>query len=484
MTSIGHTYSRSNAILFTLGILLLCLCTFTLLLWTNNARLLNLIYPFLSMLVGGLLYVSRPSLYVGFTLWIWFLSPFIRRIVDYQVGVFSPVSLVLLTPFLVTCLSAFSMLRFFTLLKERFYQPFAFMLLGVLYAYIVGLTQFGWFSATFNLIEWICPLFLGFHVLVNWRSYPEHRKVLKSVFTFGVIVMGTYGILQFLMPLPWDAFWMESSGMASIGRPEPYRVRVFSTLNAPGPFAMAMMAGLLLLFDGRSVLSRLALLPGYAAFLLSIVRGAWGGWVLALLVIILNMTGAMRKKLIGVMALAVVLLMSLQLFNQSTSGVQVVRKRLQTMANLHEDGSFQHRIGMYQKRTLAFVSNPVGEGLGFLGGGARTERGQARNLDSGILTLFASLGWPGTGLYVIGGFLLVRNVFRRRNWKEDQFALILGGTGVAYLVLMIFANQVISLKGVILWVFLSLALASRRYHREHIEPLEPDDIHESVGFVR
>ena len=44
---------------------------------------------------------------------------------------------------------------------------------------------------------------------------------------------GLYGFLQYLDPPIWDRYWMAYTTIASIGQPEPYMVRVFSTLNAP-----------------------------------------------------------------------------------------------------------------------------------------------------------------------------------------------------------------------------------------------------------
>ena len=276
MNTVDNTFDSTNSLMFSLGVFLLCICTIASLYWTNNAALLNYLFPFLSIVVGGLLYVARPELYLGFTYWIWFVTPFMRRIVDYQMGEFTAVSAVMLTPYLVTSISILSFFRFGLLLKKRMFHPYLFMMAGVIYGFGVGFVKNGAFAATFNLMEWLCPLLIGFHVLAHWRSYPQHRKAVRSTFTMAVIVLGAYGVIQFIMPAPWDAFWMVQSGMSSIGHPVPFRVRVFSTLNAPGPFAMTMMAGLMILFDGRNTLSKIAILPGYAAFLLAIVRGAWG----------------------------------------------------------------------------------------------------------------------------------------------------------------------------------------------------------------
>ena len=463
MNTVGNTFDSTSSVLFTLGVLLMCACTIAVLYWTNNAELLNYLFPFLTIVVGGLLYFARPEMYLGFTFWIWFITPFMRRIVDYQMGEFSPVSLVMLSPYLISAFAGLSFLRFGLLLKKPLYRPYLLMMAGVMYGFIIGLLKNGAFAATFNLMEWICPLLIGFHVLVHWRTYPQHKSVIRSTFTLGVILLGVYGIIQWIMPAPWDRFWMVESGMTSIGHPEPFRVRVFSMLNAPGPFAMTMMSGLLILFDAKSVGARAAMVPGYVSFLLAMVRGAWGGWLLALFFVVSKMTGKMRVRLIGLLVLAAMLIVPLQFIGPASTGAEVVGNRMNTIGDLQEDGSFKHRMAMYQTRAKSFVLNPVGEGLGFIGGGSRNDEGQTRNLDSGILALFAALGWVGTGLYVTGVVLFFMAILKNRPWNGDQLAILLTGICISYMFLMLFANQVISLKGVMIFSFLSLSLSSRKY---------------------
>lgn len=463
MATLTQTYDNSQSVQFSLGVLLICSCSIASLYWTNHAFLLTYLFPFLSVLIGLLLYAARPALYVGFVFWIWFVTPFIRRIVDYQTGEFTTVSLIMLTPFLVSAITVFSFFRFFRLLGQRAYLSFLLPFLALGYGYVVGIIKAGPYGATFNLMEWIVPLLCGFHVMAMWRSYPEHRSAIRSTFTYGLVILGFYGMAQFIAPAPWDVFWVEQSGMNSIGHPEPFRLRVFSMLNAPGPFAMVTMAGLMILFDGKNLMSRVALFPGYVSFLLAMVRGAWGGWVIALLFAVTKMSGQMRTRLIGLLAFGVLILTPLVIFAPSES-VGRVEDRIGTFGNLEEDGSLNARVHMYQTRAWVFLQNPIGEGLGFIGGGSRNEVGSTRNLDSGILALFVSLGWLGALLYLAGIYYMISDIVRNRNWNVDRFAILTASVGISYMLLMVMANQVLSIKGIIVWVFLSLSLASRKYY--------------------
>ncbi|MCG8363360.1 MAG: O-antigen ligase domain-containing protein, partial [Pseudanabaenales cyanobacterium] len=49
-------------------------------------RFLVLLFPLGSIVVGVFLYRRYPIFYVGFTWWLWFLGPLVRRLIDYQSG--------------------------------------------------------------------------------------------------------------------------------------------------------------------------------------------------------------------------------------------------------------------------------------------------------------------------------------------------------------------------------------------------------------
>jgi hypothetical protein len=64
-------------------------------------RILRLAFPVGFFAVGMFLYQRYPILYIGFTWWIWFLTPWLRRLIDYRSG-WDEQPIVLLSPFLVT----------------------------------------------------------------------------------------------------------------------------------------------------------------------------------------------------------------------------------------------------------------------------------------------------------------------------------------------------------------------------------------------
>lgn len=438
-----------------LGIIIIALCVYSVLFATSHPsmlRLLSLGYLVGSTGVGFWLYLTNPPLYVGFAWWIWFVSPFVRRIIDYSIGSFTPPSMAfaLLAPYAVTVLSIFDLPRFGKRLLKRSYAPILLCLLGIIYGFLVGLPKSGGFAAFKALLEWLCPLLLGFHILARPDLYPKFRHIFQTVFAAGVLVLGGYGIFQFFAAPPWDTLWMEGSGMLSVGLPEPMQIRVFGLLDSPGPYAMVMMAGLVLLFDARGLLAKLAAVPGYLGFLLSLVRGAWGGWVLAFGYSLLRSRGASRRRL--VLALALVLAILVPLATTGEIGNRT-EDRFETFSNLEEDGSLQDRQYMYQTATIEALLNPIGEGLG------------STRFDSGFVTVIYQLGWLGSLLYLLGLFKLMKMIVLGGPNSEEKFVSLSAGIAVAYFTLMLMGPQTVEVKGCIFWAFSSLVIASRLYRK-------------------
>ncbi len=450
-----------RATLLALGMIILALCAYSVLFATSHPsllRLLSLGYLVGTAGVGFWLYLTNPPLYIGFTWWIWFVSPFVRRVIDYSIGAFTPpgMAFALLAPYAVTCLSIFDLPRFGKRLFKRRYAPIMLCLLGVGYGFLVGLPKSGGFQALKALLGWLCPLLLGFHILARPGLYPKFRTIFRTVFAGGVLVLGAYGVFQFFVAPPWDTLWMEGSGMLSVGIPEPMKIRVFGPLDSPGPYAMVLMAGLILLFDGRGVLPKLAAIPGYLGFLLALVRGAWGGWVLAFGYSVLRSRGASRRRL--VLALAVVLAVLVPLATTSQIGNRT-GDRFESFSNLEDDGSLQARQHMYRTATIDALLNPIGEGLG------------STRFDSGLVTIIYQFGWLGSLLYLSGLFMLGKMIVFGGPASEEKFVSLCAGVAVAYFALMLMGPQVVEIKGCILWSFSSLVLASR-LHQERLDAVK------------
>jgi hypothetical protein len=437
---------------------------------------LQLLYPLGTLAVGALLYLRYPVLYLGFVWWIWFLTPAVRRLVDYQQG-WDPENPVMLAPLLVTGLSALTLLRRLRELRRRRFLPFGLILLGVSYGYGVGVFAAGPFAATYDLIKWSAPVVFAFHLVVQWQNYPAYRRVVNRTFVLGVLIMGLYGLLQYFALPPWDRHWLLNAPMTSTsslnyispgdsnGSAGPFWIRVFSTLNSQAPFAVVMMAGLLLLFSGGGLLRWPAVGVGYASFLLSMVRSAWGGWMVGLLFILARGKG-FRLSLLAILA---VLLLSggVLLFVEPAAGP--LRETLKTFVNLQHDYSLRVRFKFLVEIYPQALFDPVGNGLGSTGAATKLnnpegELGRLGDFDTGFLNVPFVLGWFGSLPYVAGLVWLLFYALRQQETQFDPFAVACQGIVLAVLCQLIFANTLVGVQGMVFWFFTGLSLAARAYH--------------------
>jgi hypothetical protein len=74
----------------------------------GKGTLLRIAIPAGATLTGFALYLRRPIGYIHFTLWVWFLTPLVRRLVDWRVG-FEDQNLVLLAPSLVSAIAGLTL---------------------------------------------------------------------------------------------------------------------------------------------------------------------------------------------------------------------------------------------------------------------------------------------------------------------------------------------------------------------------------------
>ncbi len=441
------------------------------------AAVVELLYPLVATLAAALLLWRRPALYLGFTWWVWFLTPEVRRLVDYRIG-YTEASLVMLAPFLVSGVALFAVFSRLSYLPRPYRLPLGFVATGLLYAYSVGVLYNGPVTATFDLLTWGVPVIVGAYVLTHTHHAAAFREVTRRVFVWGLLIMGLYAAVQYFYLPAWDGYWMDNAGLGSIGVSEPQEVRVFSTLNSPGPYAAVMMAGLLLVFTGRGFVTALGAGAGFLGFALAAVRATWAGWLVGFIVVAASLPLRLRARLLGTLFLLV--LVAAPLFTVGPVA-ELLSQRLQSFTDLGSDVSFNERLELYSSLPEFTAGNPLGRGLGSTGVASSLSAGKAtlQNLDSGVIAVLYSFGVLGT-LYFVGGAAALlgaalRGGLRSRNVTDAAYI----GITVAAISQLAFGNAWGGVSGMILWVFPCLYLASR-YQAE----LEQQNVQLSVPANR
>jgi hypothetical protein len=424
------------------------------------AAILRLALCVCPLAIGVVLLRTSDQLYIQFTLWVWFLAPMVRRIVDQRFG-FVDQNLVLIAPLLVTALSACCLKQLpGTRLRIR---PFFLCMAAVLYGCMVGLLVKPSAEVIYGCFNWLTPIVFGLFVYMRSENYPALRSAVQKTLLQGVALLGAYGIYQYISPPVWDVYWWQSLPfglVAAFGRPAPYEVRVWSTMNAPQPFAAMMGMSLLLILSARPKFMVPVALIGAKALSLTLVRTEWLGWAVGMLYLASRMKPAVLMKCaIGAAAL---LLVALPLMSMGTTK-DVIGDRLESFTHLSSDDSVSTRFAMYQHLTGDLVQNPFGHGVG------NQEVYLGYSLDSGPLRLLYNFGLLGTLMYLAGTLSALWVLLRNRD-RSDIFAL-----GCAAILLSAFAkflslSSFMSASGMLVWLAIGMGFAAYQWKLDQRRP--------------
>ncbi len=418
-------------------------------------------YIVISFAVAVLLYLRYPPLYVGFTWWMWFITPLVSRLIDYRSS-FDESRLLLISQYLVTLVTLYTCFKDFPKSYRQGGLPFILAFISVVYAFFVGLIKTTPVTAGRAVLDWIIPIIFSFHLFINWRYYPQYRQIIKSTFLWGVLITGAYGVVQFLIAPEWDRAWLLSTKLTSFGDPAPLKIRVWSTMPSPGPFASMMMAGLLLLLTSSGPLTIAAAGVGYLAFLLTMVRTVWGGWFLGLISMLISIKARLQMRLvitILVMAICVVPLTTMDPFAKS------INSRLESLGALDKDDSANVRKKIYEDGLNNALTNVLGNGIGntFI----VDQDGILRPIviDSGILETFFTLGWVGAILYLGAMIMLFFIGFQYTEFRSDPFMAASRAIALGSVSALPAGSSMIGSSGLFLWGFLALVMAAHKYYQ-------------------
>jgi O-Antigen ligase len=445
----------------------------TLCLLIRFSKILQVAYPVGSLAVAIFLYIRYPILYLGFNWWVWFLSPLVSRLVEYQNNLTEQgFRLIILSPYLVTICTGVSFFRYLPKLYKQDGLPFVLAFLGLFYALLIGLAQGNpLLKIIQGILSWLPGVFLGFYLLANWQQYPAYRQNTQKVFYWGILVMGIYGIIQYIIAPDWDKFWLTNAADLQLccGWPEPLRMRVWSTLNYPFTFGYAMMACLLLLFSQQNAASIPAIASGLLSFLLSQVRGAWLGFSVGLMFFFISVNSRLKLQLVVTIFVITTLLIPLA---SSSPLFDAISSRISTLSSSENDLSAMERKRIYSE----LINKTIGEVLGRGMGGASI-------VDAGLLDILSTLGWLGLIPFAMGIGLLFYNLFSYTEVRFDPFMNAARSIVISIFVTIPFNNSTILLPGVMFWGFGGMVMAAHRYYRnQHYRNQQVKDLkHHSIS---
>lgn len=423
--------------------------------------LLRFIFPVASLLLAVYLYAFKPITFITYNWLIWCFSPLLRRLGDYYRGGFDDFGIMLLAPYLVTFVCALTLFKQLPKAHKTGDLSFVAIASSVLYAFFIGALNNPPVLVVRTFLEWMSPVLFGFHIASSWRFYPEIRKATQATFLCIILLTGIYGIYQFIFAPVWDTFWLESTGIVTMGRPEPLGLRVWSTTHSPPPYGCLMMSALLLLFSSRSFWKLPAASVGYLSFLLSMVRAAWLGWMVGILTLLALLKPSLKTKMIitiVVMFFVVVPLANIDPFSE------IIGDRLETFLYIQQDTSYLARGQTYERHLGIAMTNFIGQGLGstfFI-----LPNGQLQRIafDSGFLDLFYTLGWLGGLPYLLGILLISLSLLQLKQSSSDPFVSAIIAITASFFTVILLGPFMLGLSGIVMFGFLGCGEAARKYY--------------------
>lgn len=411
----------------------------------------------------------RPLAALEFALWLWVLGPQVRRVVDLSTGYHDP-SLILVAAPLASLAALPSIRHLRRMGLSRVVRPLLVATVAIAVGYAVGAVRVGLQPATAALLVWAVPVLFGLQVVAVSDDVIELRATVERFLVWSALIIGIYSVIQFYVVPPWDAMWMEHAPMSSIGSPEPFQIRVFSTLNSPGPLAAFLAAAVLCLSDARHSLRLPAQLAGYAGLALSLVRAAWIAWLLGIVVVLV--TGRPRARTTALVAVALITVGVLQI---SGPLQRVVADRIDETREGQQDDSFVARMDLHQEMVPRLVDDVVGNGLGATGRASALDAdgpGDLAVLDSGLIDFGYSLGLP-IGLLALGALTFGGMDLARIGLRHDIVSAGVVAGGLSVLVQLLFGNALTGIGGITFFLLWGLAVreildAQQRPRREAV----------------
>ena len=423
------------------------------------AGLLRLAYPAAAFAFAVWLCARHSQWYAGLIVWLFAATPLVRRLADQQTG-YDPANPILLAPYLALLVSVPFALD--TLLFRRTAPRVAFVLVlaSAGYGMALGVLDGRLISGIVDGLKWTAaPVFCLALMSGRIPTGPMVAVAVASLSLAGA-AMGLYGVAQFVFPLPWDVTWALAVDIASFGRPEPYQIRVFSTMNSPGSLGIFLLAATVLSLRVPPILAIPSAALALAGLALTQYRAIWSATVLGVLFVVLAGSGRHRGR-VGILALGVVTLGALA----ATGIVEIphqiettLQDRVRSLTQLGSDFSGEDRLRQYS--VLLDQQTILGEGLALASNARALDGKLVVAIDSGIIEILRSLGVLFGPAFLLGLAAITVAAMRSRNLGAD--GVLLKAVVLGSMIQMPFGSMHVGENSLPFWLAAGLLLCHPR----------------------
>lgn len=406
----------------------------------------------LATLILVIMVYTRPCLAPVCVVWAWVLSPELERFYDFVAGYHS-INPFALVPYAV---SIVVVVRLGWGLSQNRHAPkyYLWFSLACTWALLIGALYHA-LPALYEYAQYIVPLATALVLtLQSRRDVGLQWNAIAEQVRRAVTVAAGYALVQYLFLPRWDATWIASAGVGSIGFAVARHFRVFGTLNSPGVLGFALIVAVLLEVDrlarGFRYSGLLALVLQLTALALTLDRTAWLSLIIGVVAYAL-----LTKRLSATLKVATVVAVAVALLGSLAPVAQVsVVARFGTFGNISQDASIRGRLAETRQYLEALSFRPLGMGLGSTGTSTKldaTHLGQLTNygsVDSGVFDVALSFGWFAGACVLWCVVLAVRGV-----WRRDASNVAVGAAiRVALLAAFLSGNDLLAFSGFLFWL--------------------------------
>lgn len=412
---------------------------------------LRILLPAVLFCSSCILFMRSRSQYFGLVWLVWFLTPCVRRLVDYSAGWLDP-SPILLAPYLVTLVAPLAGAAALLRAPIPAVLPFLLCLLAIAGGFLSGFFRYPLGSVVHDLLNWSTPpLFAAYLMLVQGEA-ARFRRAAHRWLPWLLGAAALYTVLQFCLAFPWDTEWLVNMDTPSMGAPEAFAMRAFGTLNSAGTAAYTFAMGAVYLLGRRPAFWRIPLLLLIAAAIITTQVRA--GWLAVAIGAVLSLVRMPRRAGAGLGMLAVLGLAV------SAVGLgahaDILSDRFQSLTTPSDDSSANGRLEGYGAAAAFIAQAPLGGGFG-VPDDILDIQGSFSLFDSSPVDVFMTFGVLGIAYY-LGLFGIVWRAagsLRRHDPENDALTL----PAFALLGVALLGSVTVALTGFLAWTLLASAPA-------------------------
>ncbi len=423
---------------------------------TAAAGIARLLFPVYALLLAGYVYRRWRPCYLSFCIALLLFCPYLRRVADFHAG-FEQTNPILLAPYVALLPCLLSLVRLMARPGAPMRLGFIVMTALFCYASLLAVAGGKLIQAFYEPLGWVLPVAACAFVIEHREQRDAIRRSLRWALILMLPIITLYGIEQFLAPSDIDRMWMMNVDNASFGKPVAYEVRVFSTMNGPGVAGVFTEAAMLFLL-GEGLLGGLVSIATLPLLALTLVRAAWFGCGMGLLVAVVLMPSLRRVQLLMLSAAAV---LGILLFMSSPAVPPDLQNylldRWQSLFELRNDSSANDRLDTYAASVDRMADTPWGEGYG--ANASAIQKRDTVSIDSGFLEALIIYGIVGGIVYLLALFAFVFAGFRACLAHRNQLVLCFA-TFASLVVCLPFGSHQTAESSFIGWIALGLLLAA------------------------